>query len=278
MGDIRNEYPILDYSVTSFLFHVRAAEATGVSQAHLIHLLSGLKSEVLDCWQFFARLCYSGPLNINALLVESGAPTLALLELASATNTLSLISALLSGLALKKPDFNSSLWIGAAYGNFYAVQLMLHAGANPNDSNGLGHTTLHIAAQKDCSLIAKELLRPGAYVHLADRFGWIALHRATESGDLGVLKLILDAGARDKVQTSDGMTALTIAVKKEHAEIVQMLLAAGSELDVADKFGRTPLYLAASSGHKEVVELLLEKRPNTEARTSDGYTAQGRWG
>jgi ankyrin repeat protein len=269
-GDIRGEYPFLDYSVKSFLLHVEIAEAAGVPQAYLIQLLSGSKTEVLDCWHFFARLFDPGSPVMNTTLMESETPTL--LEVASAMNIISLMEALLSRYAARTPDFKTSLRIGAAFGHFHVVQLILRTGVNSNAINGFGNTALHIAAQMGSAPIVEVILQYGAEIHLQNRFDWTALHLATESGNLETVKLILNAGAQVNVQNSEGLTALAIAARRGKTEVVQKLLAAGAELDVADNFGQTPLHLAALFGHDNVVELLLERRPNLEAVTSEGRT------
>jgi hypothetical protein len=105
------------------------------------------------------------------------------------------------------------------------ILFLLNAGADVNNANIDGYTSLHWAARKGDKDIVELLLKSGASVNQADKFGYIPLH---------------------------------CAAAYDHEDIVKLLLNAGSAINKVNNNGNTPLYLATLWDNKGLLELLLQ--------------------
>jgi ankyrin repeat protein len=139
---------------------------------------------------------------------------------------------------------------------------LLEAGANPNDSESLYHSTEH----NDLTCM-KLLIRFGAAPA-----GTNALKHMLDREDLEGLHLLLAAGADPNEINGRGETALHWAVlRARRVPIVAALLDSGANLDVQRADGRTAYALAIQSGQTDVARLLEARGAKTDLSPLDHF-------
>lgn len=127
------------------------------------------------------------------------------------------------------------------------AQALLEAGANPNDSESLYHSTEH----RDL-VCMKLLLRHGATPH-----GTNALKHMLDREDIAGLRLLLEAGANPNEVNPRGETALHWAIwRGRSAETITALLDSGAHLEAKRHDGHTAYSMAAERGRQDIVALL----------------------
>lgn len=140
--------------------------------------------------------------------------------------------------------------------------VLLEAGANPNDSESLYHSTEH----SDLACV-KLLLRYGAESNRAN-----ALKHILDREDIKGVQLLLDAGADPNGTNEGGDTALHWAVwRGRSAEIITSLLDRGADVNAKRKDDRTPYALAVLSGQKDIAALLKSRGANTDLSALDQF-------
>jgi len=125
-----------------------------------------------------------------------------------------------------------------------------------------------------------ELLAEGADVDEKDALGYTSLHYALNSASHDVARTLLKAGANIRTAVyKNGRTTLHEALRcANHPEIVEALLAKGADPNAKDNAGLTPFHYAASATHlrpvciQEFVEALLNAGANIHAKDNDGRT------
>jgi ankyrin repeat protein len=137
------------------------------------------------------------------------------------------------------------------------VHLLLLGGANPNDQDLKGWTSLHLASFLEKTVIVGPLLKGGANANAQDkaRTRRTALHLASFFGKTEIVHLLHLASPRWR-------------------EVVHLLLESGANPNARDKEGWLSVHLASSMKKTEVVRLLLEGGANANARFKDlkGWT------
>jgi ankyrin repeat protein len=161
--------------------------------------------------------------------------------------------------------FNSLSCLYAATGlnnNSGLAQALLEAGANPNDSESLYHSTEH----PDLACM-KLLLRQGA-----TPAGKNALRHILDREDLDGARILLTAGADPNEPNDRGETSLHWAVwRGRSAPTIAALLDGGAAPDAQRKDGRTAYALAVQSGQTEVAALLKARGANTDLSPVDRF-------
>lgn len=115
------------------------------------------------------------------------------------------------------------------------VDLLLAAGANPNDLNMDMYTPLHIACATPHTnpLCVRSLIAAGADVFRAASW-WEdhvqPIHFAANSGNVEVLQMLLDSGADAEAMTMHGVRPLDLAVLHRRRAVVEMLVRAGANV------------------------------------------------
>ena len=117
----------------------------------------------------------------------------------------------------------TALLYAAAQGYPQIVQLLLHAGANPDIGNVHGVTPLMFGARYGNSEVCEALLEYGANTDCRDVYGMTALISATKNGHADVVELLLRAGANRSIKDRDGMAALDYAYQRKHGNIAKYL-------------------------------------------------------
>ena len=132
---------------------------------------------------------------------------------------------------------NTPLIWASSLGSLEAVQILLDAGANPNEVNALGLTPL-IAAAPEAAKV-KALLAAGALANTKSKVGQHALAVAASSArGAQSVRLLLAAGAAVNEPAAQGVTPLLAALGGScYVESVRLLLAAGSDVKAIDGGG-----------------------------------------
>lgn len=147
------------------------------------------------------------------------------------------------------------------------TEILLKAGADPNQSVYINRTALTEAVSRDDLALVDCLLQNGADPNQPDACG-PPLHYASRGASPEIIKLLLRYGAKVNALDRNGRTALSEAVacgEYPNSAIAKtkLLLAAGAKVNLCGEkcsLERTfPLYLAAQSGNTEVAELLIER-------------------
>jgi ankyrin repeat protein len=140
------------------------------------------------------------------------------------------------------------------------AEVLLDAGANPNDGESLYHSTEH--PDLEC---VRLLLKRGASIPGAN-----ALKHMLDREDIAGVRLLLSAGADPNEVNDHGETALHWAVwRGRSTEIVTRLLDHGAAIDAKRKDGRTAYALAAQSGQSEIAALLAARGADTNLSPLD---------
>jgi ankyrin repeat protein len=197
------------------------------------------------------------------------------------------------------------------YNPVRTVSLLLDSGANPNESNMFGTTSLMAAASMANYEILKLLLAEKTAVDLRDTEGKTALmyaviatieeliesliHLRLVSSTinlsdfmtppmLGQLKpqfepqkelcvnYLIENGADIRTRDKKGISILTHAARTGNINVVKNLVGHGSDVHDKSPRGITPLYAAAINGHTEIAEFLLSEGANIDERLNDGET------
>uniref|UniRef100_A0A0A9WBK5 Ankyrin repeat domain-containing protein 54 n=2 Tax=Lygus hesperus TaxID=30085 RepID=A0A0A9WBK5_LYGHE len=130
---------------------------------------------------------------------------------------------------VKKSLRERGLVQAASLNDVAKVNNLLNRGVNPNCSDSLSRTPLHIAACK---------------------------------GYAGIVRMLLERGANPNARDSIGNTALHLAACTNNIDVVLLLLKAGTDACSSDILGRSPLQLAQS----KLKILQRAKFPNEEIK------------
>ena len=98
----------------------------------------------------------------------------------------------------------------------------------------------------------KQRLAAGADVNEKDNDGWTSLHNAALGGDKEIAELLIAKGADVNAKYDDGSTPLHWAADMGHKEIAEILITKGADVNAKDEDGRTALDWA----HGETAQLL----------------------
>lgn len=144
------------------------------------------------------------------------------------------------------------------------VTQLLALGLSPDSVNGIGQTSLHVAAIWGNLAVARVLLDAGASVNVVNQFGATPLHFAAQNKRVEMAKLLLKRGADTQAQggtngsrpyeMAEGelrallggpSNAMHRAVKSNDLDGLMALLVKGMDVMELDGSGRTPMHLAA---------------------------------
>lgn len=165
---------------------------------------------------------------------------------------------LAAGGALRGPG--SPIADAAMRGDAATVRALIAKRLDVNAPQGDGMTALHWAADRGDSVIASELLRARANVHVRTRIGaYTPLHIAARTGSPAVVRALLAAGSDVKATTTSGATALHLAAAAGNPDVVTALLAKGADPNARESnWGQTPLIFAAEYNRAAAIRALLQ--------------------
>ncbi|KAF8244875.1 ankyrin [Wilcoxina mikolae CBS 423.85] len=125
---------------------------------------------------------------------------------------------------------DSLLSVAVRNGDFAITELLLAAGADPNDVDYTQHTTplMNAIALQDIELIVELLLANGANPNRAGYYNRTPLSMAAIDGNPQIVELLLRAKASPNIVDSGGRTALTHAIElgdnPNHIQVIELLL------------------------------------------------------
>ena len=124
---------------------------------------------------------------------------------------------------------------------------------------------LVFAAIKGLTLTLKAMLETGTAIDDSDHLGKTALHHAAEMGHSMAIRLLLEYDADVNAYTrcldvvTAGLTALHLAAMGGHTDVVQILCEHGARVnEMGEPRSYTPLHLAAKHGHPDTIRKLLD--------------------
>jgi ankyrin repeat protein len=148
--------------------------------------------------------------------------------------------------------------------NAELTQLLLGAGANPNDGESLYHSTEH--ADLACMIL---LLAHDAKPNEAN-----ALKHILDREDLDGVQILLKAGADPNHTNERAETALHWAAwRGRSGRIIDALLDAGANIEARRRDGRTAYATAALGGHTEAAKALAARGANTTLSPIDAFVS-----
>ncbi|KAF7399198.1 hypothetical protein HZH68_007790 [Vespula germanica] len=168
------------------------------------------------------------------------------------------------------------LHVAASLGSVPCMKLLLSHGADVRVQLGTARSTpLHLAAEEGSAECTKLLVDAGASCEAKNFKGQTAMHLAALAQSLETLEVLINAGAKANVEDIDGRTPLHAAVAKSLRanELVKTLIQAGASVNKPDKFGYTPLHIAALNENSSTVMMLLSKGADITVRTKGGISA-----
>ncbi|XP_073410132.1 ankyrin repeat and SOCS box protein 3 [Dendrobates tinctorius] len=171
-----------------------------------------------------------------------------------------LINAAPSRAYVKSKTFEgeTALHLAAKRGSVGCAQILLQAGADPNDLTHDETTALFLAVESGSEAVVKLLLKYKANIngpHACS--GWNPLHQASYMGRTDLLQLLLKNGADKECKDDFGITPLFIAAQYGKYECLHLLQSVGADVNCQAKDKATPLFIAAQEGHEKCAELLL---------------------
>jgi ankyrin repeat protein len=144
---------------------------------------------------------------------------------------------------------------------------MIRSGADVNQAQGDGSTSLLWAVNRQDYDVAQALLAKKANPNAVNDFGAMPLTEAARLNDDRLVKMLLDAGAKVDSANPDDETALMLAIKNGNLQMAETLVKAGASVNRIEKFhNQTPLIYAAGGGHSAIVKLLLSKDADVRPR------------
>ncbi|EAY16490.1 hypothetical protein TVAG_348000 [Trichomonas vaginalis G3] len=135
-------------------------------------------------------------------------------------------------------------------------------GANINEKDDNGKTSLHFAAKNNIKETAELFISYGANINEKDNNGETAFHIAAENNSKEIAELLISHGANINEKDKYGQTTLHIAAENNSKEIAELLISHGANINEKDKYGQTALNIAAYYNNKETAELLISHGAN----------------
>ena len=132
------------------------------------------------------------------------------------------------------------LWAAARTGDITACDMLLDAGANPDQRDKLGQSALALATWRGYEDVVERLVKAGASIEP------IALIRAVQQKHEKLVKYLLAQGADVTYADEQGNTALIHACACLDEGLVKLLIDSGSDVNASDVNGVTPLHEALS--------------------------------
>jgi ankyrin repeat protein len=168
-------------------------------------------------------------------------------------------------------------------GDIEIVQMLLDAGADPNQIGDRGAPVLSLAIKEHKFDVARLLLARGANARRVDEDDKTPLHYLVEdidrcstakSEDIGAIgEALLGAGADPNAVDERQQGVLFPAIQCKGEELVRALIKAGVKLDTRLTTGDTPLLFATRIAAHYTMSPLLEAGADPNKKNNAGHTA-----
>ncbi len=146
-------------------------------------------------------------------------------------------------------------------GDLEAIKEAIKNGANINEEDRSGFTSLHIAAQKGRKAIVEYLIKElGFDVNLSTNNGRTALYFASCGGYIEIVKyLVKECKADVDLATDFGETPLLVALQEGRQATARYLIeGCGANVNLQNEDEVTPLLIALQKGYGSMEKLLMD--------------------
>eukprot|EP00731_Ephydatia_muelleri_P002690 Em0001g2690a len=158
------------------------------------------------------------------------------------------------------------------FGNLKSVKQWVDF-ANPDYTDLVGNTCLHIAAEQGHKDVVAVLLSKNFQVDHPDKFGRTALQLAVQKGNISMFDLLLSHGANIHHCTLKNRTVLHYAAIGGFRLLVEKILSQNVNLDALlftkDTFGRSPFDYATCFQQADVAQILNDKMKTFATRSHE---------
>lgn len=177
-------------------------------------------------------------------------------------------------------------YIGNSSCSADTVQLMVDCGSDVNTSSKIGTTPLMETILRRLSEIAEILLKAGANPNQTDIFGQTCIFRVFTNSCFELLKqyganfCIKDKFGRSPITnialfTPEDLPSSSIVISQnfsEHLPVFENFLAAGVDCNSVDVHGSSVLHYAAWYGEIAMIRALIQQGANLNAQDNNGFT------
>lgn len=178
--------------------------------------------------------------------------------------------------AMDRLEF-TPLYCAVGSGQEEMTRMLLHAGANPDQKEGICLSTpLLVAINMNYERIAKMLVDGGADLWSEDLFGEHALSISMRDEHLTMLDYLLSKGIDVNQRDNRMGPLLHSAVARSSHRAITRLIDEGANVNGQNDWGLTPLMFAAWQGDEKLVKLFLDAGADTSLKDHNGLTALDR--
>jgi len=176
--------------------------------------------------------------------------------------------------AQKMPRENVAILLCTASekGSFKAVEILLQAGANPNDPNLDQQSPLCLACIQNNLDVVKLLVSYGADINYRSSQDDNPFRLACIQNNLEIVDFLIKEGAIIDIQDSQGITALYESCRCGSLELVRLLLEKKANPNIITHFGISPLLIATHRGDIQIIKKLLAYQADINHTAPDGST------
>ena len=168
---------------------------------------------------------------------------------------------------------NTPLHYAAEWQIDSAVSVLLEKGANPDVQNSNGETPLFSAVKTDSTSTLRILLQKGANKEIRDFLGNTPLHACVRYDAKNTAVILISSGIDVNAQNISGKTALHEAARAGKVPMVTLLLDNGANINSTDATGKTVLIDSIQSNNVELVKLLIGKGASPQIQEMYGRNA-----
>lgn len=257
-----NNFPFLQYAVTSWIPHVQRVEEENIPQQDLLDFFYRPSTKLMRLWANF-----HGPLDMGTpRLRHDDYRGTTLLHVAARHNLLGILHAILRSndvdINVKDTYSQTPLYWAASEGHEEVTKILVNRkDVDVNSKNIEGESPLYMAAYSGKNAIVHLLLKQdGIDVNSETRVRWTPLYGAISEGHETVVELLLNRKDVDVNSQDIGYcTPLSEAIYMEKTAIIKLLLNR-HDIDVnARSRQMTPLTEAIPTMNTAVIKLLLNR-------------------
>lgn len=165
---------------------------------------------------------------------------------------------------------NTALHYAAEWGMENAAETLITKGANKEAKNANGETPVFSACKNENPEIIALLAKKGCKINARDNLGSTPLHVAVRWGNISDAEQLIKLGTNIDAQNVSGKTPLAEAVLGGKPEIAKMLLEKGANPNTSDTNGRTILMDAVKARNTSTIAMLLEHNANLHTQDLNG--------
>ncbi|VUC32372.1 unnamed protein product [Clonostachys rosea] len=265
------EFPFLDYAITSWTIHAEKAEGMHMSQEYILSSFSWPSEHIVGSWVRVSTKAHKNwPVPCTTLLHATARHGIASAAVAQTWGA-SLLYKLLLYLAME----NWIMIVPVTMLFRQLLQLCAIDSHNADRKDDRGRTALSLAAERGHRRIVQILLlRPDVDVNATDKEGRTPLSWVAGAGHEEVMEMLLaHSGIDINLSDNSQRTPLMWATAKSNISVVLRLIQETADVTSSDHDGTTALHLAIEGGNERLAKILLDHGASLEAKDTNGRTA-----